>query len=238
MTAKNIATETSRKDGIIQIIPMIATETIYKGSTVLVNADWFALTNDWTTNTLIAWMIFSWICVENITSVIEGDTDVRVYRNGSFLLTFADTLTQANVWDKVYINNTTDDSVVTVTKDAWVDVLIWKIIEFVSATTAYVSIIVDVVAWVDWDLIWVNDIADNAISKDKLDYEVVEVNVSWATSGTWVATTWSTIIWFNTTAITWAENVKTVDISWTTVTVTLTWSDTATVNVILIKATV
>jgi len=148
MSARTSWYETSRKDWVIQSIPMIANETIYKGSTVMIDAaSGQAQTNDWTTITLDAWDIFAWIAVENTTSTTAGETFVRVYRKGSFQLTFTDTLTQANVWDKVYVNNTSDDAAVTITVDAWVDVYIWNIVEFVSANLAYVAI--DKCAWIE-----------------------------------------------------------------------------------------
>lgn len=142
MAAKTTATETSRKDGIIQNIPMIASETIYKGSTVIIGASTgLAFTNDGTTNTLSAGDIFAGIAVETSTSNgVAGVESVNVYRKGSFYLPFTDTLTQANVGDKVYVNNTSDDGAVTITVDAGVDVQIGNIVEFVSANLAVVSI--------------------------------------------------------------------------------------------------
>jgi hypothetical protein len=54
---------------------------------------------------------------------------------------FSDTLTQGNVGDKVYVNNVSDDAVVTVTSDTGnVQVTIGVITEFVSANLAYVQI--------------------------------------------------------------------------------------------------
>lgn len=237
MTAKTSASETSRKDWIIQAFPMITNEIIYKGWPVIIGTStWYAFTNDWTTNTLSAGDIFAGICVETADStwITAGEQDVRVYRTGSFLLPISDTITQANVGDKVYINNTTDDSTFTITKDGGVDVLVWKIVEFVSANSAYVTLIPWNIAWTDWDLIGTNDISDAAITKAKLWYTVNTVSISWATSGTATVTAWSQILGWYVTAITWSERVKLVDISSTTLTVTLSGSDTATVKVVTI----
>lgn len=79
-------------------------------------------------------------------------------------------------------------------------------------------------------------IANDAINKDKLNYETVTVQITGAASGTATATTGSEIIGWHVTAVTGTERVKTVDISGTTVTVVLSGSDTATVKVTLIKA--
>lgn len=142
MAARTTAYETNRKDGVIQSIPMIASETIYKGSTVIIGASTgYAFTNDGTTNTLSAGDIFAGICIETTTSsAVAGAGCVNVYRKGTFLLAFTDTLTQANVGDKVYVNNASDDAAVTITQDAGVDVQVGNIVEFVSANLAWVSI--------------------------------------------------------------------------------------------------
>lgn len=145
MNARTSSYETSRKDWIMQAIPMAENETIYKSSTVMINSNGLAFTNDGTTNTLNAWDIFAWMCVEETTSTIAWQTYVNVYREWSFLLNFTDTLTQANLWAKVYVNNTSDDGAVTITADGGVDVHIWNIVEYVSNNSAYVNI-----TWKAW----------------------------------------------------------------------------------------
>jgi len=149
MTAKTTASDTNRKDWKIQSLPMIAAETIYKGSTVLLNGtSKNAFTNDWTTNTIAAWDVFAWIAEETAdnSTWAAWDVEVRVMRDWLHLLTFSDTLTKANEWATVYVNNVTDDSVVSITVDgSGVDVAIWTIIQFVSSSTAYVDI-----AWKAW----------------------------------------------------------------------------------------
>lgn len=144
MTAKTTATETYRKDWIIQQFPMIADEIIYKGSPVIVDASsWLAQTNDWTTITIATGDMFAWICVEtaNSTWLSAGAEYVKVFTEWVFLLPFSDTLTQANVWDKVYLNNVSDDNVFTTTTDTWnSQITVWVILEFVSSSTAYVKI--------------------------------------------------------------------------------------------------
>jgi hypothetical protein len=144
MAARTESFENARKEGVIQATPMIASEIIYKGAQVLVaSATGLAFTNDGTTNTLANGDIFGGIAVETVDNSggAASDKDVRAYRKGSFLMPFSDTLTQANVGDKVYINNVTDDSVVTVTSDTGnPQITIGEIVEFVSANRAYVAI--------------------------------------------------------------------------------------------------
>lgn len=244
MAAKTTSTETSRKDGIIQQIPMIASETIYKGSTVMVNSSsGYAFTNDGTTNTLSAGDIFAGIAVEEVTSGgTAGVEHVRVYRDGSFLLTFSDTLTQANVGDRVYVNNTSDDAVVTITSDpADIQASIGQIVEFVSASTAYVSIDKSVgyiakIGSLSDNTVDTNDITAAAVTLPKLSYELKTVQITGATSGTATVVAGGQILGWYVTAITSTATVKTVAISSTTLTVTLSASDTATVMVMVMKA--
>lgn len=74
----------------------------------------------------------------------------------------------------------------------------------------------------------------SSIDKTAIKYTVEEVTITAAASWTVTVTSGAQIVWFYVTAITWTESVKTVDISWTTLTVTLTWSDTATVKVVVL----
>lgn len=117
MTARSESTETQRKDGKMLAFPVAASEKIYKGSTVLL-ASGYAQTNDGTDNTLSVGDQFAGICVETIDNTgSAGDEDVRVERDGVHTLPFSDTLAQSDVGSPVYINNDTDDSVVSITSD-------------------------------------------------------------------------------------------------------------------------
>ncbi len=93
---------------------------------------------------------------------------------------------------------------------------------------------------VSWDATLVANgaltVAANAITLSKLNLEVKTVQITGATSGTATVVAGGQILGWYVTAITWAERVKTVDISSTTLTVTLTGSDTATVMVVVLKA--
>jgi len=93
---------------------------------------------------------------------------------------------------------------------------------------------------VSWDITiantWATTIWANKILKWMVSHEVLTVSIVAWTSWTATAVTWWQIIGWYVTAITWTESVKTVDLLWTTVTVTLTWSDTATIKVVILKA--
>lgn len=140
MAAKTAAHDDQRKDGQIVAYKMAASETIYKGSTVVLQGG-YAQTNDGTTNTLDAGDVFAGICVETKANAgSAGDENVRVYTDGNVVVDVVDTITQANVGDKVYINNTSDDGAVTITTDAGVDLEVGVIVEFISANKARIAI--------------------------------------------------------------------------------------------------
>lgn len=143
MTAKTANTDAIRKEGQMISTPVIASEIIYKGTPTFAKAAGDAFSNDGTTNTLAVGDVFIWISVEQAdnSTGAAGDVDVRTYLEGCFLLTFSDTITKANQGDDVYVNNASDDSVVTITTDTGnPQVIIGKIAQFVSTNTAYVKI--------------------------------------------------------------------------------------------------
>ncbi len=149
MSAKTSANDAVRKDGIIVAYKMAASEVIYKGWPVLLNAAGYAFTNDWTTNTLANGDTYLWVCQETMdnSAGAAGDKEVVVVRTGTFIMTIDDTVTQANVWDEVYINNVSDDALITNTSDTGQPQLtIGKIVEFISANSVRVDITKDVVA--------------------------------------------------------------------------------------------
>lgn len=79
-------------------------------------------------------------------------------------------------------------------------------------------------------------IAAQAVSKAKLKYAVKTVSIAASTSGTTTVVTGAQILGFHVTAMTGSATVKTIAISGTTLTVTLSASDTATVQVIVLDA--
>lgn len=86
-----------------------------------------------------------------------------------------------------------------------------------------------------WDVLVESDVPAASIGIGKLKYTVETVEVSAAASGTTTVTAGAQILGFHVTAITGTERVKTIDIASTTLTVTLTGSDTATVKVIVLE---
>ena len=143
MSAKTQNTEATRKDGEMISTPVIASEIIYKGTPTFAKAAGDAFSNDGTTNTLAVGDVFIGISAEGVDNSAGAAQakEVRTYLEGCFLLTFSDTLTKANQGDNVYVNNVSDDSVVTITSDTGnPQVTIGKIAQFVDATHAYVKI--------------------------------------------------------------------------------------------------
>jgi len=80
-------------------------------------------------------------------------------------------------------------------------------------------------------------ITDGAVVKSKISYEVATVSIVASASGTATVTTGWEILGFYVSNITGTERVKTVNLVSTTITVVLTGSDTATVKVVVLKAT-
>ncbi len=143
MSAKTAATETERKDGKLLAYGVVENGTIFKGSTVIADGtSRYAQTNDGTVITLTAGDVFLGVCVETVVnSGSSGDAYARVYRDGVHLFTFSDTLTQADMVKPVYINNVSDDGVVTVTSDSGnPEVQIGVIVEVVGSNQARVQI--------------------------------------------------------------------------------------------------
>ena len=143
MTAKTVATETERKDGKLLAFPVLANETIYKGSTVVLDAtSRFAQTNDGADITLANGDIFLGVCFETVENKgANGDENVRVMRDGVHLFDFVDTLSSADLGKDVFINNISDDGAVTTTSDTGSpQIKIGTIVEVVSTTKARVQI--------------------------------------------------------------------------------------------------
>lgn len=84
--------------------------------------------------------------------------------------------------------------------------------------------------------VWTTELANEAVTKSKVSYELKTITITDAASWTaTVVTGWQIMGWY-VSAITWTAFVKSVVISSTTLTVTLSASDTATVNVMVLKA--
>lgn len=135
---------TDRADSRLQAYEVLAAERIWKGIPVVIDGtSKYLQTNDGTTITLALGDIFVGISNEGVdnTSGSSGDLKCNVNRTGTFLLTFSDTLTIADLGKLVYVNNVSDDEVLTVTSDTGnPQVTVGNIVEVVSASTARVSI--------------------------------------------------------------------------------------------------
>ena len=144
MTAKAEATDTNRKDGKILAFDVLADTKVYKGAVVTLDGtSKQAQSNDGTTITLANGDIFAGICVETIdnTGGSSGDKSLRVERDGVHRLTFSDTLAATDLGALVFVNNVSDDSVVTITSDTGNPQLtIGKIVEIISTSEARVVI--------------------------------------------------------------------------------------------------
>ena len=114
-------TALKQKDGVIQSYPVQQAEIIYKGVPVTLDAsDRMLQENDGTSITLAAGDIFVGISAEKVdnSAGADGAKECRVWQRGTFLLKFSDTLSGDERGSAVYINNTSDDAVVTLTSDA------------------------------------------------------------------------------------------------------------------------
>jgi len=131
------------KNARIQKYGVLAAETIYKGTPVCIDGtSKYLQSNDGTTITLAAGDIYVGISAEKAdnSAGASGDIDCNVYQEGSFQLPFSDTLTIADLGKSVYVNNTTDDAVVSVTAAGATDVIIGTVVEIVDASNAFVHI--------------------------------------------------------------------------------------------------
>lgn len=144
MTAISADRDARRKDGDIVAYDVQASEIIYKGVPVVLDAsDRMLQQNDGTTLTLASGDIFVGISYEGCDNSAGADEakKCRVWRKGVFLLPFSDTLADTHVGSPVYINNVTDDSVVTVTSDTGQqEIRIGTIVEVEDTGHAWVQI--------------------------------------------------------------------------------------------------
>ncbi|MEE9117854.1 MAG: hypothetical protein V3U02_04565 [Calditrichia bacterium] len=122
---------------------MLAAEILYKGAIALADAtSGYAQANDGTTITIAAGDIFIGIVEETAdnSTGAAGDIKVRVIKHGEFQFTYnGGGLTQGNIGDKVYCNDTTGDGEVGALTGG-VDVEVGEIVEIISATVCRVKI--------------------------------------------------------------------------------------------------
>lgn len=251
MTAKTQSTDAVRKEAIMISTPILAAEIVYKGTPTFAKATGgLAFSNDWTTNTLADGDVFLGISVEEVNNASGAASAdyVRTFIQGAFLLTFSDTIAQENVGDKVYVNNVTDDSVVSITSDAGnPEVCIGIISQFVSANTAYVQIDGYVLRKADSVVgdtvieplsVTTAKLAAAAVTKSKVSYEVIAVTVATGeTVGTGTVVAGGQILWIYPVS-NQDQFIDSVAIATTVLTVTLAAAATAdnVFNVVVLKA--
>lgn len=143
MTAKTQTTDTARKPGEIVSYPVTASAAkIWKGAPVFTDSDGFAYSNDGTTNTIANGDMFvGWAddTVDNSAGG-DGDLEIKVWAEWTVVVPIAATAAQTNVGLPVYINNASDNSLVTLTSDTWQpQVTAWRIIGIESATRVRIT---------------------------------------------------------------------------------------------------
>ncbi len=144
MTAISAAQEVKGRDGLLVDHPVLADQIIYKGTPVFLEASsGYAQTNDGSTITLATGDVFAGIADEtvNATGDSSGDEKVKCQTQGVFEFTIAGTVSQAKVGDPVYVNNTSDNSTLTLTAaNDGSDCVVGYLVGYVSATKGLVAI--------------------------------------------------------------------------------------------------
>ncbi len=125
--------EDLRKDGVLTAYKMAATK-IFKGTLVSLNAAGFVKKGSDTVGEK-----FVGIAYEEVDNSggAAGDKVIRVWQIGSFEFALASTATQATVGVSVYLS---DDQTVDLAAVTTSDVLVGRVVEFVSASTVRVAI--------------------------------------------------------------------------------------------------
>lgn len=134
MTAITVAKKsTDRADGLIQSFKQGA-EKIPEGALVMVNAAGYAVNATDTAGGVVVGVADE--TVDNSAGSV-GDLSIKVRRTGVFTFVFAGTATIADVNTLVYV---TDNQTVDLFGATTNDVLVGRILEFVSATKVRVDI--------------------------------------------------------------------------------------------------
>lgn len=138
MGAKTIANDTARKPGDVVSYPVAAAASkIWKGAPVFINSDGLAYSNDGTTNTLTNGDMFvGWAddTVDNSAGAASAEY-IKVRATGTVVVPIAATAAQTSVGINVYVNNTSDNALVTLTSHASnPQVTVGQILEIIDAT--------------------------------------------------------------------------------------------------------
>lgn len=133
MSNLTAAREDNRADGVMLNLPMSAVK-LWKGSIVANNTTGYAAKAVDTSGFTLGGVAFE--TVDNSAGA-AGDKYIRVWRKGVFELNFSGTATQADVGKAVYMS---DDNTVALAATTTNDVLVGRIVEFVSATKVRVEL--------------------------------------------------------------------------------------------------
>ena len=124
-----------RQEGRVLSFPVEEATTIYEGALVSVNAAGYAVNASDAAND--AFVGVCHVGADNSGGADGAGEKVQVWTDGVIDCVYAGTATQANVGDLVYA---VDNQTVDVVGDTTNDVLVGKIVEFVTATKVRVAI--------------------------------------------------------------------------------------------------
>lgn len=143
MAAKSQATDTARKPGELVAYPVAASASkIWKGAPVFVNSAWYAYSNDGSTNTIANGDMFVGWADDTVDNSAGGNADeyIKVWAEWTVVVPIAATAAQTDVGQNVYVNNASDNALVTLTSDTGnPQVTVGKIVEIVSTTSVRIT---------------------------------------------------------------------------------------------------
>jgi len=134
MTALADNKEILEKDGKLLSFPVVASDIIYKGALVKINAAGYLAPQAAEAGAASVGVAYE-LCDNSAGSA--GAKKCLVLHKGVFLLTCAGTLVQADVGSTVYAS---DDQTVSVTQ-ASNEVAVGKVVEYVSATQGWIELL-------------------------------------------------------------------------------------------------
>lgn len=142
MAAKTSTHDTVRQPSDLVSYPIAASVAkIFKGAPVFINAAWYAYSNDGTTTTLTNGDMFvGWADDTVEATAANGGASVSVWATWSVIVPIAATAAQTDVGQNVYINDVTDNAIVTLTSSTGnPQVTAGKVIEIISSTRVRIS---------------------------------------------------------------------------------------------------
>lgn len=123
-----------RQDGQLLSYPVAGSTKLFQGSVVAVNTDGYADKAADTSGFALAGVAYE--TVDN-SSGSDGALKIRVWRKGVVDLNFSGTASQATVGQPVYM---VDDHTVAVAGTTTNDVIVGRVVEFISATEVRVEL--------------------------------------------------------------------------------------------------